>query len=96
MKKIYISGKITGLDLDVAKRSFDNAKKEVEQMGFTPVSPFDLKHDKNESWHEYMRTDIKALVECDYLYLMNNFITSKGAKLELEIANRIGLEIIRQ
>ena len=40
-----------------------------------------------------MRTDIKALCDCDSIILLPGWEKSNGAHLELHIAHRIGLEI---
>jgi len=41
-----------------------------------------------------MRIDIKALVDCDAIYMLNNWRDSKGANVELNIAQGLGMEII--
>jgi len=44
-------------------------------------------------WSCYMRHDIKALLDCDAIALLPNFINSRGAAVELEVAEAIGLPV---
>ncbi|WP_433860673.1 DUF4406 domain-containing protein [Pseudomonas thivervalensis] len=46
------------------------------------------------SWHECMRRDIAALIECDTVALLPGWHTSKGARLEAHIAERLGMAIV--
>ena len=41
IKKIYISGKITGLPVREAIAKFRSAAEKIRRFGFEPVSPFD-------------------------------------------------------
>lgn len=94
-KTFYISGKITGLDIDVAKENFKVGEKAVEDMGAESVNPFDVLPFKPEyTWKDYMVADIKALVDCDGILMLPDWKDSEGAKLELHIAERLGLEVI--
>jgi len=97
MKKqvIYISGKITGLDIDVAKDNFKTAVDFVnEEMDFQPLNPFDIvEQDDSLQWIDYMRADIKALVDCDAILMLPDWEESDGAKLELLIAQGLKMKV---
>ena len=41
MKKVYISGAIAHHDLAERKAAFKAAERELAEMGFAPVNPFD-------------------------------------------------------
>ena len=45
-------------------------------------------------WMAHMRTDIRNLLDCDYIYMLGGWETSKGAKLELDVASSCGLKVI--
>jgi len=95
-KTIYISGKITDLDINVAKDNFKKAEEfvESEMPHFKPINPFDVCEQKPEyKWIDYMRADIKALVDCDAILMLPDWNTSDGAKLELQIAQGLNMEI---
>lgn len=93
MKKIYISGRITGIE-DFAPELFEKAAQKLKEDGFEPVNPMALNHNHDKSWHSYMREDIKALCDCEFIYMLNNYTESKGAKIELEIAKHLGIAVI--
>ena len=92
-KRVYISGKITGLPFDEVVDAFEAAGKQIEAWGYTPVDPtliqiYDL------TYEEYMRIDFVLLESCDAIYMMKNWGDSPGARRELEHAQKIGKEII--
>jgi len=94
-KKAYISGKITGME-ERAKELFAQAENEVIELGFEPINPMMLNHQHDLSWEAYMKKDIKALCDCEAIFLLRNYSDSKGALLELAIANELKLEVIYQ
>ena len=95
MSKTYISGKITGIERD-AEMLFESAEIYLIQIGHNPVNPMKLNHEHDKSWHSYMREDIKALCDCDCIYMLSNWIDSKGAIIEHTIAMYLGLKVIYQ
>jgi hypothetical protein len=94
-KRCYISGKITGIEKEAAWL-FELAEREVVEKGYLPVNPFKINHDHDKSWRAYMRSDIKALCDCDAIYMLTNWRDSKGATIELEIANHLEMDVIYQ
>ena len=94
-KTIYISGQITGLDINDAKAKFQDAVDYVcENMEYEPLNPFDICEQKPEyTWLDYMRADIKALVDCEAIIMLDNWEESDGAKLELIIAQGLKMKI---
>jgi hypothetical protein len=94
-KKAYISGKITGME-ERAKELFEQAEKELLEMGYEPVNPMKLNHQHDLSWEANKKEDIKALCDCDCVYLLRNYADSKDALLELAIATELKMSIIYQ
>ena len=93
-QKIYISGKITGLKPVVAKQNFKTIENQIKKEGNIAVNPFNvLPFEEHYTWRDYMKADIKALVECDAIYMLPDYKDSKGALLELEIAKGLGMRI---
>lgn len=95
MKKIYISGKISGIEAD-AENIFRQAAIHLTSKGFNVVNPMTIKHDHDLSWLNYMKTDIIALMECDSIYMLSNWTDSNGAEIERRLAKNLGMEIIYQ
>ena len=43
------------------------------------------------TWAEYMRTDIRALVDCEVIALLPGWGQSRGARREVSIADELGM-----
>ena len=98
--KIYIAGKITGLDYKEAIKAFFDAEILLRGLGHDPVNP--VKHNGLDlagankpadgfTWADYMKADIPLLLGCDAIYLLSNWADSKGARLEKYIAEQLGM-----
>jgi Asp-tRNA(Asn)/Glu-tRNA(Gln) amidotransferase A subunit family amidase len=94
--KIYISGKITGLDENEAFKNFNEAELYLRSQGHEVVNPMTLPHQHDRTWKSYMKEDVKAMMDCDAVYLLSNFRNSKGAMIERNIAKQLEMEIIEQ
>lgn len=92
--KVYISGKITGLETSVYESNFQKAEDLLKKFGFEPINPVKLTHDHDKSWLSFMRVDLKALLDCDAIYMLDNWEESKGAKIEYDLAKQLGINEI--
>lgn len=91
MKKIYISGKITGNKN--YKQEFEAAEMLLKLAGYYPVNPAREHLPDGATWADYMRHDIKLLCNCDGLYMLKDWQESKGARVEHQLAQNLGLKI---
>lgn len=92
-RKAYIAGKVTGLPAHTASMRFGTKQKELMNKGYDTVVPLDIVPTE-ASWEEAMRICIAALMECDELHLMSCWQESKGAVIERDLAQRLGMPII--
>lgn len=93
--RVYISGKITGLDPEKAKGHFARASELVEKLGYKPVNPMvEVPFDPEYKWEDYMLKDIALLFGCDAILMLPNWEDSKGAKIEHAIAQLHGLQVL--
>lgn len=90
--KIYISGKISGIENQAAEL-FEKAERELLDKGYHAINPMTLTHDHDKSWHSFMREDVKALCECEEVFMLSNWTDSKGAIIEHTIALFLGLKV---
>jgi len=95
--KIYISGKITGIPFEEFVLKFNNAACFLLSLDYEPINPLTISpHHENKTWEDYMLNDIKALFECEAIYMLNDWKDSKGARIEHAIAKELSLKIIYQ
>lgn len=90
--KIYISGKITGIE-DTAPALFEAAENKLSKY-FTVVNPLKLNHDHNKTWESYMRVDLAELLKCEFIYLLPNWKDSKGARIEMQLAADLQMPVV--
>lgn len=100
--KLYISGPMTGYDNDNIRAFSECAKNILHYYKFRSnplfteiVVPHEVTKDmpKDSSWQEFLKADIKALVDCDAIMMMEGWADSKGARLELHIALELGMKV---
>ena len=97
--RIYLSGKITGLDKEVYTRQFERAENFYKTSGFDVVNPVKigeevLKINPKAEWQDFMIRDLEALRTCTHIALLEGWEESKGAKMEKAEAEKMGLEIM--
>ena len=97
--RIYLSGKITGLDKEVYSRQFERAENFYKTSGFDVVNPVKigeevLKINPKAEWQDFMIRDLEALRTCTHIALLEGWEESKGAKMEKAEAEKMGLEIM--
>lgn len=92
--KIYIAGKVTGLPKDEVTAKFESAASRVRELGHIPVNPIEVVNDWHCTWNEAMGKCIAALVKCDAVYKLPCSSDSRGAKIELTLAEALDMLII--
>lgn len=95
MAKIYIAGPMRGYK-DLNFPAFYRAEKELKSGMWDVVNPAELNPDPETPWVDCMRVDIKALADCDAIYLLRGWENSDGANIEYYIARALKLQIIFQ
>lgn len=82
MKRIYISGAITGTT-DYMER-FAAAEEKLTAEGYSVVNPAKVNGMMPEdlTWDEYMKMSYTMLQLCDSIYMLKGWQKSKGACLE--------------
>lgn len=90
-KKVYISGPISGYDLEERKATFAKTADQLSKLGFWPVNPFDNGLADSATHQEHMKADLKMLLSCDMIYMLPKWEGSWGARLEFVVAVECGL-----
>lgn len=93
--KVYISGAISGLQTEEVKLKFETAERLLAEAGHEPVNPYkEVPYEEGKQWHEYMGDDVKLLLQCEAIYMLDDWINSRGAVLEHCIAQCEGFKIV--
>ena len=95
-KRVYISGKMTGLPKWYIPIRFRHAEKKLRAAGMIPVNPAGLivPEDWGLDYEDYMSIDHILLSKCDAIYLLSNWEGSSGANREKKWAEEMSLEIM--
>jgi len=101
--KVYIAGPMTGYPLWNFP-AFDEAAEYLRACGYEVVNPADL--DRAVGFDETaeiappgflrgaLKRDLAAICECDAVAVLEGWRLSRGAMLEVLLANRLGLLVI--
>ena len=94
-EKIFISGKISGLHYFYAYKRFAAAEKYLTELGYKVTTPMCLCQ-KNWSWLRCMAVCLWNLIQCNTIYMLENWKDSQGARIEYAIACLLRKNIIFQ
>ena len=86
--RLYISGPMTGLP-DYNRPAFNSTALQLRRAGYEVVNPVDNGLPESSPWHHHMRADIGLLMRCDAVAWLPGWHQSKGAKIEIELANKL-------
>lgn len=91
--KIYISLPITGREAE-ARHHADIVKAALSRAGHEVVNPFEIFVGKNPTYADYLCVDLRALAECDAIFLCNGWQSSRGCRIERNFADEFHKQII--
>ena len=91
--KVYIIGKVTGLDFEHCCDLFEERQKELEIQGHKVVNPVRVVPEGTQ-WIDAMKICIKELIDCEAYNTLPNALSSRGGLLELFVARELKLKEI--
>jgi nucleoside 2-deoxyribosyltransferase len=92
MKRLYIAGPMSGWT-DMNFPAFSKAAASLRAAGFEVVNPVDVCPDPGMAWVDCMKRDIPAMLGCDGVATLDGWTSSRGAALEVTIAERLGMPV---
>lgn len=92
--KVYIAGKVTGLEKAAIFGKFYDAKKLLTEEGHTVMSPAVLALNGGFEHSDYMHICFAMIDVCDAVYMQKDWQQSKGARMELQYAKDWKKQII--
>lgn len=96
-RKYYLAGPMSGIEGHNFKR-FDEFARELRARGYDIVNPAEIARTLpgepgDLPYHEYVRADLKGLLECTDIVMMPGWGGSRGAKRELDIADFLFMRV---
>lgn len=92
--KVYIAGKITGLDKVTIFKKFYESGKALKKDGHTVMSPAVLALNEGFSHADYMHICYAMIDVCDAVYMQKDWKNSEGAQMEHEYAKEKKKQIL--
>lgn len=93
---VYISGPMTGLP-NFNFDNFNRVAKYLRALGYEVINPAENFNGKTDlPRDEYMREDIKNVMDANTIVVLDGWTESKGAVTEVRIAREIGLDIYNE
>jgi len=90
--KLYVAGPMSGLP-NSNYLAFNEAARWLEESGYEVENPADNVNPDPDDYEEWLRLGIKQLITCDGVAFLSGFGQSKGAMMELYIANVLKMPI---
>jgi hypothetical protein len=92
MRRVYISGRIKGYPDSIDH--FARAEHQLTRRdGHEVVNPHKIDAGGEPTYEDFMRADLKALLNCDAIYMLEGWERSVGARCEHMVAAVCGLDI---
>jgi len=93
MKKVYIAGPVSGIE-SFNRPAFESARDKIKAMGDEAVVPLDILPYRPELlWVDYMRADLRELLSCDEVRALPGWELSRGASIEVRLAQSLGIPV---
>lgn len=101
--RVYISGPISGRPDEEWRAEFNAAEQKLTEQGHTVENPVRISGSverlcenggRRPSYGDYMRMDLCILLTCDAIAMLPGWLQSKGARIELSVAEACGLEVM--
>lgn len=90
MNRIYIAGPMSGLP-DLNYPAFNAMAAKLRGQGHHVENP--AENTASDSWEGYMRMAIAQLITCDTLMVLPGWQKSRGACIEIRLANDLGIDV---
>ncbi|MBL7902916.1 MAG: DUF4406 domain-containing protein [Bacteroidia bacterium] len=93
--RIYISGKISNVPQDNLPK-FEAAECRLRFIygpGSELVIPHRLPHYHDKKWHSFMKVDLRHMLACNQVVVLDDWKKSKGAISEVLIADLVRIPI---
>lgn len=81
--------------VDLNRVEFNRASLALRKVGFTVVNPVTFNTNIGKSWDECLRYDLRRMLTCNGVAVLDDWSLSPGARLECSTASAVGLPVRR-
>lgn len=90
--RVYLSGPMTGIE-DFNFPAFNEMAAKLRELGLHVENPADHGVVDGAEWGDYLRHDLARMGTCETIALLPGWSKSKGARLELQVAQALGMKV---
>jgi hypothetical protein len=91
--RVYVAGPMTGIE-DFNYPAFNAVAEQLRAQGYEVENPADHGIVEGAVWADYMAYDLTRLGLCGMIALLPDWERSQGARLEVLIAERLGMTVV--
>lgn len=91
--RVYVAGPMTGIE-DFNFPAFNDMAAKLRALGYTVENPAEHGVVDGAVWADYMAYDLTRLGLCGIIALLPGWEKSQGARLEVLIAERLGMTVV--
>jgi len=91
--RVYVAGPMTGIE-DFNYPAFNAVADQLRALGYEVENPADHGVVEGAQWADYMAYDLTRLGLCGVIALLPDWEKSQGARLEVLIAERLGMTVV--
>lgn len=96
---MYLAGPMTGIE-GFNYNKFDEVAKQLRDLGHEVVSPAEIGREislpgkpGDLPYADYVKSNLKAMLDCDELVLLPRWRGSRGARMEVQVADFTKMKI---
>lgn len=91
--RVYLSGPMTGYP-DHNFPAFNDAEQRLVQARYVVLNPARHGADPESTWADYLRRDLRDVLDADLVAVLPDWQASRGAVLEVHVAHQLGTPVV--
>lgn len=92
IKKLYIAGPMSGYQ-ECNYPAFNRAAEVLRMRGYEVVNPVDVHVPDSHHYVDLLREDLRAMLDCDGVAVLENWWESTGARNEVNVAGLLKMPV---
>jgi Domain of unknown function (DUF4406) len=96
--RVYLSGPISNNDSQIQEHNLQEFHRVAEclrsQDGYEVINPAEFSEQHPDlSYQSYIRADLRDMLTCNAVLMLDGYQESKGAMIEKRVAEMVGIEV---